>query len=119
MFDELSAVQGMVLCAASAYEGKYYLNPDFAGLPLSIQEELQIMCVLYTADVGGILTLHFDEHGNLLLHVTAGENDLLFDEIGSVLKIKQIQAEKREFLEALELYYKAKFLQEDISSLLE
>lgn len=118
MFDEIQEVQGVILCAASAYEEKYYLNPDFLGLPVSIQEELQIMCVLYTADVGGILTLHFDESGNLLLHVTARESDLLFDEIGSVLKIKQIQADKREFLEALELYYRAKFLQEDISSLL-
>lgn len=119
MFDEVSEVRGVILCAASAYEEKYYLNPDFLGLPTSIQEELQIMCVLYTADVGGILTLHFDDYGNLLLHVTARESDLLFDEIGSVLKIKQIQADKRELLEALELYYKAKFLQQDINAILE
>lgn len=119
MFDEMSQVQGVILCAASAYEEKYYLDPDFMGLPVSIQEELQIMCVLYTAEVGGILTLHFDDCGNLLLHVTARESDLLFDEIGSVLKMKQIQADKRELLEALELYYKAKFLNEDISALLE
>lgn len=119
MYRELPEVQGVILCAASAYEEKYYLNPDFAGLPLSIQEELQILCVLYTADVGGILTLHYDEAGNLLLHVTARENDLLFDEIGSVLKIKEIQAEKRELLEALEVYYKVVFLGEDVSGLLE
>ncbi len=119
MFDGISAAQGVILCAASAYEEKYYLNPDFNSLPVSVQEELQILCVLYTADVGGILTLHFDDYGNLLFHVTARENDLLFDEIGSVLKIKQIQAEKRELLEALEMYYKAKFLEEDISALLE
>ena len=118
MYDELPQVQGVILCAASAYEEKYYLNPDFTGLPGSIQEELQVLCVLYTADVGGILTLHYDETGNLLLHVTARENDLLFDEIGSVLKIKQIQAEKRELLEALEVYYKVVFLEEDVSNLL-
>lgn len=118
MFDEMTEVQGVILCAASAYEEKYYLNPEFHSLPVSIQEELQILCVLYTADIGGILTLHFDEEGNLLLHVTAKEGDLLFDEIGSVLKIKQIQAEKRELLESLELYYRAMFLQEDISGLL-
>lgn len=119
MYRELPEVQGDILCAASAYEEKFYLNPDFGDLPRSIREELQILCVLYTADVGGILTLHFDEAGNLLLHVTARENDLLFDEIGSVLKIKEIQAEKRELLEALELYYRAAFLGEDVSGLLE
>ena len=54
-----------------------------------------------------------------MLHVTAREDDLLFDEIGSVLKIKEIQGEKRELLEALELYYRAVFLGEDVSGLLE
>lgn len=109
----------IILCAASAYEKKYYLNPEFARLPESIQEELQIMCVLYTSDVGGILTLQFDQMGNLLFHVTSEENDYFFDEIGSVLKVKQIQREKQELLEALELYYKAFFLKEDISDLLD
>ena len=32
--------------------------------------------------------------------------DLLYDEIGSVLKVKQIQRERQELLEALELYYR-------------
>ena len=109
----------MILCASSAYEEKYYFNQEFANVPPSIQDELKILCVLYTADIGGILVLHFDEKGNLLMHVTARENDLLFDEIGSVLKIKQIQADKRELLEALEMYYRAIFLHEDISELLE
>ena len=115
MFEETKSLQGVILCAASAYERKYYLNPEFEGLPTGIKEELQILCVLYTADIGGILTLHFDEEGNLLLHTTARENDFLYDEIGSVLKMKQIQSEKRELLEGLELYFKAVFLGEDVS----
>ncbi len=110
--------ENVILCAASAYEEKYYLNPAFVRLPESIQEELQIMCVCYTADVGGILTLQFDTKGNLHLHVTSEEDDYFFDEIGSVLKIKQIQREKQEFLEALELYFRAFYLKEDISGLL-
>lgn len=84
----------VVLCASSAYEEKYYFNQEFAALPRFIQEELQIMCVLYTADVGGILTLQYDTEGNLLMNVTSASDDFLFDEIGSVLKIKQIQSEK-------------------------
>ena len=55
-------------------------------------------------------------NGNLFIIVTSEENDFLFDEIGSVLKIKQIQSEKRELLEALELYYRIKFLDEDINN---
>ena len=101
-----------VLCASSAYEEKYYLNEEFSGLPESIKEELKILCVLFTADVGGILTLEFDEEGNLMLLTEADEGDLLYDEIGSVLKIKEIQREREELLEALELYYKVFFLGE-------
>lgn len=96
----------VVLCGANSYEQKYYLNDMFQNLPESIKQELQILCVLYTEDVGGILTLEYDEEGNLEFQVTAAESDYLFDEIGSVLKIKQYQLEKRELLEALELYYR-------------
>ena len=110
--------KNVVLCASSAYEEKYYLNEEFEGLPTSIKEELQIMCVLYTSDVGGILTLEYDEEGNLLFNVTADEEDLLFDEIGSVLKVKQLQNTKQELLEALEVYYKIFFLKENIDTIL-
>ena len=55
----------MVLCAASSYEQKYYLNPEFESLPEAVKQELQIMCVLFTEEIGGIFTLEFDDHGNL------------------------------------------------------
>ena len=102
----------VVLCGASAYEQKYYLNEDFKSLPSQVQDELKIMCVLFTEDVGGILTLVFDEDGKLLLETSADEGDLLYDEIGSELKIRQ--KEKAEFLQSLELFYKVFFLGEDV-----
>ena len=108
----------IVLCGSSAYEEKYYFNEKFSGLPQVIQEELQIMCVLFTEEIGGVLTLYFDEDGTLLFQVQAEENDFLYDEIGSVLKIKQLQEEKKELLESLELYYRVFFLKEDASELL-
>ena len=101
----------VVLCGASAYEQKYYLNEDFKSLPSQVQDELKIMCVLFTEDVGGILTLVFDEDGKLLLETSADEGDLLYDEIGSELKIRQIRKEKAE---SLELFYKVFFLGEDV-----
>jgi hypothetical protein len=108
----------VVLCASSAYEQKYYLNEDFKALPDSIKEELQIMCVLYTEDIGGVLTLEFEDDGTLVFRVESDEGDLLFDEIGSVLKIKEIQRTKSELLESIELYYRVFFLNEDASALL-
>lgn len=104
----------VVLCGTSSYEQKYYFNEEFKSLPQSVQDELHIMCVLFTEDVGGVLTLEFDDRGNLEFKVTSEEGDYLFDEIGSVLKIKQYQEEKRDLLEALELYYRTFFLEEDV-----
>ena len=105
-----------VLCAARAYEQKFYLNPEFDALPESIKEELKIMCVLYTEDVGGILMLVFDEDGNLELKVEHAENDFAFDEIGSVLKIKELQQKKRELFESLELFFRVFYLGEEIET---
>mgnify|MGYP003293114051 CR=1 FL=1 len=104
----------IVLCGSSAYEQKYYLNEDFSGLPQTIKDELKIMCVLYTEDVGGILTLVFEENGELCFEVTTQDNDFLFDEIGSRLKIKELQSTKEELLESLQLYYKVFFLGEEL-----
>lgn len=104
----------MVLCAASSYEQKYYLNPEFESLPEAVKQELQIMCVLYTADVGGVLLLVFDENGNLELKVEHNEGDFSFDEIGSVLKIKELQDTKEELFKSLEMFYKVFYLGEEM-----
>ncbi len=104
----------IVLCAANSYEQKYYLNPEFEMLPETIKQELNIMCVLYTEDVGGILMVIYDEEGNLELRVDHEENDFSFDEIGSVLKIKQLQQTKQELFESLELFYKVFYLGEEV-----
>lgn len=104
----------VVLCGASAYEQKYYFNQDFSALPQQIKDELQIMCVMYTEEIGGILTLEFDEEGNLQFQVEALEADAMFDDIGSVLRIKELRKTKKELLESLELYYRVFFLGEGL-----
>ena len=52
MFDE-----NVVLCVSNSYEKKYYFNPDFDKLPDDVKNELKIMCVLFTEEVGCILRL--------------------------------------------------------------
>ncbi len=98
--------QDVILCVSNSYEKKYYLNEIFDGLPQRVKDELKILCVLFTEDVGGILELKFNEEGTLELETKADEEDLLYDEIGSVVKIKQIQNTKQELLESLEMFYK-------------
>lgn len=109
----------VILCASSAYEKKFYLNEDFHALPEQIQQELKIMCVLFTEEIGGVLSLEFDEEGTLVFRVDADEGDLLYDDIGSALKIKNLQKTKKELLESLEIYYRVFFLGEDPVALLD
>ena len=104
----------VVLCGASAYEQKYYFNKDFNSLPDHVKKELQIMCVLYTEEIGGIFTLELDNQGDLQFKTEAAEADGFYDDIGGALKIKQLRQEKQELLESLEMYYRVFFLGEDV-----
>lgn len=89
--------ENVVLCGASAYEQKYYFNKDFDSLPDHVKKELQIMCVLFTEEIGGIFTLEFDDHGNLQFKTEATEADGFYDDIGGALKIKSCVWRKRSF----------------------
>ena len=102
-----------VLCGANVYTQKYYFNERFSMLPEDVREELQALCVLYVEDVGGMILMEFDAEGNLLIRVESEEGDLSFDEIGSALKIKQIQRDRRPLLESLELFYRTFYLEKD------
>ena len=98
--------QKTVLCGANAYEQKYYFNEQFAAIPESIKEELHVICVLFTEEVGGIFTIAFDEDGSVLLETNAEEDDLLYDEISSGLLVGEIRRNRQEMLESLQLYYR-------------
>lgn len=106
--EEMSEEQ--VLCACSAYERKYYLNPRYSSLPEQAQEELRIMAVMMTEDVGGVFTMEFGGDGTLYMSTTAKENDFSYDEIGGHLKIKQYRIQYAGLLENLENYYRSFFL---------
>ena len=106
MFDD----EEIILCASSAYDKKFYLNEDFNKLPDEIKDDLKIMCVLFTEEVGGILKLVFDEDGTLMFRTEADEGDLLYDDIACGMLIKKLRYEKRELLESVEMFYKVFFM---------
>ena len=110
--DRQSAAAAQTLCAASAYEQKYYFNENFSKLPESIKEELHIMCVLFTEEVGGAFMIGFDDDGHVILITDADEADLLYDEIGAGLLVKEVRKRKEELFESLEAFYRAFILKE-------
>lgn len=116
MYNEVDMSQNeKVVCASSTYDKKYYFNEEFARLPDAIQDELKIMSVLFTEDVGGIFVVKFQENGILKLETEADEGDLLYDEIGAGLKVRQLQRQKGQLFEELELFYKVFFMGGEIS----
>ena len=109
----------IVLCGANAYDKKYYFNQQFDKIPDSIKDELHIICVLFTEEVGGIITLAFDEEGTLVIETNAADEDFYYDEISSGLLVREIRRKKQELFESLSLYYRVVILGEDISDLLD
>ncbi len=107
-----------VLCGANAYEQKYYFNKDFNKIPESIQDELHVICVLFTEEVGGIFTIGFDEDGELVFGTQAADEDYLYDEIGAGLLVRKIRDTKQDMLQSLSLYYRVIYLHEDPAKLL-
>ena len=109
----------VVLCGANAYEQKYYFNEAFDKIPESIKDELHIICVLFTEEVGGVFTIVFEEDGSVSMETNADEDDIYYDEISSGLLISEIRRKRQELFEALQLYYRVFILKEDVSALLD
>ena len=113
---DMSKDNRIVLCGANAYEQKYYFNEKFDKIPQSIKDELHIICVLFTEEVGGVFTIVFEEDGSIPLETDAKEDDLLYDDISSGLLVGEIRRNRQEMLESLQLYYRVFILHEDIQT---
>ena len=113
---DMSKDNRIVLCGANAYEQKYYFNEKFDKIPQSIKDELHIICVLFTEEVGGVFTIVFEEDGSISLETDAKEDDLLSDDISSGLLVGEIRRNRQEMLESLQLYYRVFILHEDIQT---
>ena len=110
----------IVLCGANAYEKKYYFYEEqFKMIPESIKEELHIICVLFTEEVGGVFTIAFEEDGNVVMETNADDDDIYYDEVSSGLLIAEIRRSRQELFESLSLYYRVFIKKEDVSELLD
>lgn len=108
-----------VLCGANAYEMKYYFNELFNAIPESVKKELQILCVLFTEEVGGVFAIAFEEDGNVVLETNADADDIYYDEVSSGLMVSEVRRRRQELFETLSLYYKVFILKEDIADYLQ
>ncbi len=116
--DTSSQNEKIVLCGANSYDMKYYFNEKFNAIPESIKNELHILCVLFTEEVGGIFTIAFESDGSIVLETAAEDDDIYYDEISSGLMVSEVRRKRYDLLESLSLYYRAFILHEDMSELL-
>ena len=104
---------GVWCCAGQMLMSRNIIfNEKFNRIPDAIKEELHIICVLFTEEVGGIFTIVLEEDGSVSLETDAYEEDILYDEISSGLLVREIRMQRQELLEALSLYYRVFVLQE-------
>ena len=91
-----------------------YFNEKFNGIPQSIKDELHVISVLFTEEVGGVFTIVFEEDGSISLETNAEESDLLYDEISSGLLVGEIRRNRQEMFASLQLYYRVFILGETL-----
>lgn len=107
----------IVLCGANAYEEKYYFNEaQFGAIPVSIKEELRIICVLFTQEVGGIFTIVFEEDGSVSFETQKDEDDITYDDVSCGLLLGEIRRNRQELLENLQMFYKVFILGESLDT---
>ena len=105
----------VVVCGANAYEQKYYFNEEMFGkLPQSVKDELHIISVLFTEEVGGIFTIVVESDGGVSMETQTDENDYYYDDIAAGMLIKKIRDTKEDLLESISLYYRVFYLHESI-----
>ncbi len=114
----VSAGGRIILCGANAYEMKYYFNPLFKKIPESIQKELHIISVLFTQEAGGIFTIEFEDDGSITMETTRDDEDITYDEVSAGLLIGEVRRQRQDLFEALQMYYRAMILHEDMSEIL-
>ncbi len=106
----------IVICGANAYEQKYYFNEKIFGkLPSSVKDELHIICVLFTEEVGGIFTIVVEEDGGVSFDTQHAEDDIYYDEISVGLLLNKIRMNRAELLESVSLYYRVFYLHEEFA----
>ena len=104
-------MEKIVIAAASVYKQKYYINPNFNGLPPDVKNELKALCVNSADYLHCVFMVGFYDDGSVFFECEAEENDFDYDEIGAPLEVKRLTAEHKEFMGQLSLYWRMLILE--------
>lgn len=98
-------MEKIVLNAASCYNKKYFLNPDFEDLPQAVKDDIKKITVCLAEKLHCIFTIGFYADGNLYFETAGAESDFDYDEIGAGLEIEKLEREEKELIKSLSLWF--------------
>ena len=110
-------MEPITVCAANGYSEKYYINPAFDKIPEDVKNELKIICVLFTEEVGGIIQIGFDEDGELMITTKGDDSDYYYDDIAAGMLVARIREKRQDLFESLHLYYRVFILHERLEDI--
>lgn len=93
-----------ILISVSPYVQKFYFNEKYKDLPMDIREALRAKLAVIAEKVNGIITLGFNENGEIFIE-ERHEDPVFYDDIGASLEIKKLQNEEAELLKSLKMWY--------------
>lgn len=98
-------MQKQIFISASYYKQKYYANPQYEKMPAEIRNQMRSLCIMLAEKLHGVITLGFDQGGDVFLEITAEEGDHEYDEIGAQLEVKDVEKENAEVFRKMKLWY--------------
>ena len=97
-------MEKVILCSASKYTQKYFINSEFDEIPEDIINDIKELCIITSAKIKAVFSIGFYEDGNVFLEVQ-NEDNVDFDEENAKTEISIIQNEQKELIKALQLWY--------------
>ena len=101
-----------VLAAASVYNEKFYVEPDFNAIPKTVLEEVKNLCIKSAQEISCIFSIGFKDNGAVYFETQASDMDNRFDEATAQEKVEKILIEKADLIQRLSLWYRVFVLKE-------
>lgn len=98
-------MEKIILAAASFEKQKFYWNPEFVNIPMGIQDEIKVVCVVLAQKLNATFVTGFYDNGDIYFEIVKPEDVSDFDDIGAELEIKLLKKEKEELIKSLKLWY--------------
>lgn len=101
-----------VIAAASVYNEKYFINPNFKNIPKKVLDEIQFLCISTAKELHCIFTMGFKTNGDIYFTTQGDSTDKIYREDFAEETVTKIINEKSDLIKSLNLWYKVFVLKE-------